>query len=48
VYEQDIYTNNWGGTTDGGARLEDGTYYFVLSFDNEIRVKGPVTILNNF
>lgn len=48
VYEQDIYTNNWGGTTDGGAQLEDGTYYFVLSFDNVIRVKGPVTILNNF
>ena len=48
VYSQDIYTNNWGGTTDGGAKLEDGTYYFVLSFDNTIRVKGPVTILNNF
>jgi len=26
----------------------DGTYYFVLTHNNEIRVKSAVTILNNF
>ena len=48
VYNQEVYNNAWGGTTDGGAQLEDGTYYFVLTFDNNIRVKAAVTILNNF
>ena len=48
VYNQEIYNNMWGGTTDGGANLEDGTYYYVLTHNNEIRVKAAVTILNNF
>ena len=48
VYNQEIYNNMWGGTTDGGAKLEDGTYYYVLTHNNEIRVKAAVTILNNF
>ena len=48
VYNQEVYNNAWGGTTDGGAQLEDGTYYFVLTFENNIRVKAAVTILNNF
>ena len=48
VFSQEIYNNAWGGTTDGGAILNDGTYYFVLTFDNKIRVKSAITILNNF
>ena len=48
VYNQEVYNNAWGGTTDGGSALEDGTYYFVLTHNNEIRVKSAVTILNNF
>jgi gliding motility-associated-like protein len=47
VYNQEVYNNAWGGTTDGGAKLEDGTYYFVLTHNNEIRVKSAVTVLNN-
>ena len=47
VYNQEVYNNAWGGTTDGGANLEDGTYYFVLTHNNEIRVKSAVTVLNN-
>jgi len=47
VYNQEVYNNAWGGTTDGGAKLEDGTYYFVLTHNNVIRVKSAVTILNN-
>lgn len=48
VFNQEVYNNAWGGTTDGGSALEDGTYYFVLTHNNEIRVKSAVTILNNF
>jgi gliding motility-associated-like protein len=47
VYNQEVYNNAWGGTTDGGAKLEDGTYYFVLTHNNAIRVKSAVTVLNN-
>jgi len=47
VYNQEVYNNAWGGTTDGGAKLEDGTYYFVLIHNNAIRVKSAVTVLNN-
>ena len=47
VYNQEVYNNAWGGTTDGGAQLEDGTYYFILTHNNEIRVKSAVTVLNN-
>ena len=47
VYNQEVYNNAWGGTTDGGAKLDDGTYYFVLTHNNEIRVKSAVTVLNN-
>jgi gliding motility-associated-like protein len=47
VYNQEVYNNAWGGTTDGGAKLEDGTYYFVLTHNNVIRVKSAVTVLNN-
>ena len=48
VYHQDVYNNNWGGTTQGGAPLNDGTYIVILSHNNKIRYKGAVTILNNF
>ena len=48
VYKMEVYNNSWGGTTDGGSQLADGTYYYVLTHDNKIRVKAAVTILNNF
>ena len=48
VYSREVYNNSWGGTTDGGSQLGDGTYYYVLTHDNKIRVKAAVTILNNF
>lgn len=48
VYHQEVYNNAWGGTTDGGNQLEDGTYYFILTHDNKIRVKAAITVLNNF
>jgi hypothetical protein len=31
----------------GGQQLPDGTYYFILQQGDEIKFKGPVTILRN-
>ena len=47
VYRADVYSNNWNGVTTGGAELPDGTYYFIVKFKDEIRYKGPVTIIRN-
>ena len=47
VYREDVYVNNWNGVTTGGAELPDGTYYFIVKFQDEIRYKGPVTIIRN-
>ena len=47
VYTKEVYDNTWTGTTDGGDQLPDGTYYVILTHNNEIRYKGAVTVLNN-
>lgn len=48
VYESKEYHNNWNGTYKGKP-LPDGTYYYVLSFEQvtgaNIVVKGDVTII---
>lgn len=47
VYYSFPYINSWNGITTGGAELPDGTYYFIVKFNNAIRYKGPVTIIRN-
>ncbi len=47
VYRVDNYANNWNGVTTGGGELPDGTYYYIVKFNDEIRFKGPVTIFRN-
>jgi gliding motility-associated-like protein len=34
VYSRANYTNQWGGQSDDGDDLPDGTYYFVIDRDN--------------
>ena len=34
VYSRANYTNQWGGQSDNGDELPDGTYYFVIDRDN--------------
>ena len=52
IYGQEVftkkgYTNDWKGTYNG-ADLPDGTYYYVLRFDNsDVVFKGSVDILRN-
>lgn len=47
VFRKKGYTNDWKGTYNNGD-LPDGTYYYVLRFDNSDTVlKGSVDILRN-
>jgi gliding motility-associated-like protein len=47
VYSKKGYTNDWQGTFKGSP-LPDGTYYYVLRFDNsDIISKGALDILKN-
>jgi gliding motility-associated-like protein len=34
VYSYKNYTNQWGGQSDNGDELPDGTYYYVINRDN--------------
>jgi gliding motility-associated-like protein len=34
VYSKDNYVNEWGGQTDKGDELPDGTYYYVIERNN--------------
>lgn len=47
VYIEENYSNGWTGVNDGGDELSDGTYYFVLTCDDEVRYQGAVTIIRN-
>jgi gliding motility-associated-like protein len=46
VYEKTGYDNSWNGTVDG-ERVSDGTYYYIVTFDDNAKiVKGHITILS--
>lgn len=47
VYYEENYSNGWSGTNSGGDELPDGTYYFLLTCDDEVRFKGPITLIRN-
>ncbi len=47
VYQSDGYKNDWIGSS-GSDPLPDGSYYYVINFDNSDRIyKGSLTILRN-
>jgi gliding motility-associated-like protein len=39
VYSKAAYTNQWYGQTDKGDQLPDGTYYYVIEFNNNLTSK---------
>ena len=50
VFETDNYDNTWEGTTQDGARLPEGPYYYVLDYldvatGEMTQVRGSLTIL---
>ncbi len=47
MYSIDDYQNTWGGLSQGGDELPDGTYYFILQNGGDIIYKGPVTIIRS-
>lgn len=44
IYQQNGYSNDWDGTING-RKAANGTYYFVLMINNEVKIKGSVTIV---
>ncbi|TVR81371.1 MAG: PKD domain-containing protein [Chitinophagaceae bacterium] len=45
VYQSSAYQNDWDGTYNGSP-LPDGTYYYVIRFDNSDRLyKGSISIM---
>lgn len=46
VFSSDSYDNNWDGSGKSGKGLPDGTYYYVIQFENDVKIfKGAITIL---
>jgi gliding motility-associated-like protein len=48
IFRTDNYQNNWDGRNSNGDIVPDGTYYYVISLDNNRRIyKGAITVLRN-
>ncbi len=47
LYEEDDFQGVWDGTDSGGNPLPDGTYYYILTCDDEVLLKSAVTIIRN-
>ena len=47
VYEEEPFDGVWEGNDNGGNQLPDGTYYYVLSCEDEVLLKNAVTIIRN-
>lgn len=47
VFESDNFSGVWTGVDNGGNALPDGTYYYVLDCDGEIRMRNAITIIRN-
>jgi gliding motility-associated-like protein len=48
IFSTSNYQNNWDGRNSNGDTLPDGTYYYIISLDNNSHVyKGAITVLRN-
>jgi gliding motility-associated-like protein len=48
VFEKENYVNDWEGKNEKGEILPDGTYYYVLSFNDNAKIyKGFVALVRN-
>ncbi|MGQ0828810.1 MAG: gliding motility-associated C-terminal domain-containing protein [Bacteroidota bacterium] len=46
IFTSDSYDNSWDGTNTNGKSLPDGTYYYIVKFqDSDKLYKGAITIL---
>ena len=44
VYSKSNYTNEWHGQSDNSSQLSDGTYYYVVEFNDSVVKTGWVYI----
>lgn len=48
IFAQKAYANTWDGKNKTGEILPDGTYYYILKFDDsDIEYKGEILLLRN-
>jgi len=47
VFNDNSFDGIWTGVDNGGNPLPDGTYYYILSCNNSVRVKNALTLLRN-
>jgi gliding motility-associated-like protein len=47
VFEESSFKGIWTGVDNGGTALPDGTYYYILDCDGEIRMRNAVTVIRN-
>lgn len=47
VFEDESFSGQWDGTDNGGNELPDGTYYYLLDCNGEIRMRNALTIIRN-
>ena len=47
VYEEEPFDGLWEGNDQGSNPLPDGTYYYILSCEDEVLLKNAVTIIRN-
>lgn len=48
VYSKKSYDNTWAGKNKNGDILPDGTYYYIVKFDeSNLTYKGAITLLRN-
>jgi len=48
IYAKTAYDNSWNGTNSNGDLLPDGTYYYLITFDDsDVNYKGAISILRD-
>ena len=48
IFQSTAYSNDWNGTNKNGKPLSDGTYFYILNYNNAEQEKsGTITIVNN-
>lgn len=45
IYQKNGYNNDWDGKVNGKP-VANGTYYFVLTVNTEVKIKGSITIIH--
>ena len=44
MYQKKNYKNEWRGQTNDGTSLPDGTYYYIITFNDETSKTGWIYV----